>query len=176
LTVAGPRPHILLLALGNDILGDDAVGLLAARELSEGLKEQIDVKESSTAGFGLLDLLSGYDKVLILDSVAGDTMSAGAIRLLSVNEFTSHSVLSPHFIGLPELTKTARALDIPFPQEIRVLVMNVSDPFVLREGLTKEVDGSLPAYVQQARRILDSWTQSETVPRRSVPIPNNPNS
>ncbi len=166
------RPHILVLALGNEILGDDAVGLLAARALSGDWKGKVEIKEASTAGFGLLDYLSGYDKVLILDSVAGDLKNAGTIRFVSAREFSSRSVYSPHFIGLPELTETAYALRIPFPSQIELLVMNVSDPFVLREGLTKKVAQKLPAYVEQARRILATWTQPESALGEPSPIEN----
>lgn len=148
---------ILLLALGNDILGDDAVGLLAARQLSELLSGRIEIKEASTAGFALLDYLSGFDRVLILDSVVGDKAAAGSIRKISVNEFSTQSVLSPHFVGLPELVETAQSLEIPFPSEIKLLGMTVEDPFVLREGLTKRVSERLPEFVKQARKILEDW-------------------
>ncbi len=163
--MAGFHSRILLLALGNEILGDDAVGLLAARELSGDWKGKVETKEASTAGFGLLDYLSGYDKVLILDSIAGEQKNSGTVRLISMSEFSPHSVYSPHFIGLPELADTAHALGIPFPAEIKLLVMNVCDPFVLREGLTKKVAEMLPDYVERARKILLSWTQVENRPQ-----------
>ncbi len=164
--MAVAQPHILLLALGNEILGDDALGLLAARQLSTEWNGKVEIKEASTAGFGLLDYLSGYDKVLILDSVAGDAKTAGKVRLISTGDFSSHSVSSPHFIGLPELIETAHVLGIPFPTDIKLLVMSVADPFVLREGLTRKVAGKMPEYVEHARKILASWTRDEDMQRR----------
>ncbi len=151
----------LVLALGNEILGDDAVGLLAARRLADEWKGRVEIKEASTAGFGLLDYLSGYDRVLILDSIVGDSGSAGTVQLMTPSDFSPGSVSSPHFVGLSELSEAARALEIPFPTEIKLLVMSVTDPFVLRESLTKEVADALPKFVESARRILTSWAASD---------------
>ena len=61
------HPRILVLGLGNDILGDDAVGLLAARRLRAFLPASVDVLEAAGGGIGLLDVLEGYDCALLLD-------------------------------------------------------------------------------------------------------------
>lgn len=161
---------ILLLALGNDILGDDAVGLFAARQLSEELDGFVEITEASAAGFALLDYLSGFEKVLILDSVVGDESAAGMIREISVGEFSAQSVLSPHFVGLPELIETAHALEIPFPTEIKLLGMTVEDPYVLREGLTKRVSEKLPEFVEDARRIIEGWIREPASVVRSAGV------
>jgi len=48
--------RILLLALGNDIMGDDAVGLVAARALKNEFSDGVDIVEASVAGFRLLEI------------------------------------------------------------------------------------------------------------------------
>ena len=47
----------VVLALGNDILGDDAVGFHAARSLRSEPWEGVDVVETGEAGLALLDHL-----------------------------------------------------------------------------------------------------------------------
>src|SRR3990172_3705635 len=71
--------RILILALGNDIMGDDAAGLIAARELKKVFGSAVDIFEVSSAGFSLIDILEGYRKVLILDSIPSGNKSEGSI-------------------------------------------------------------------------------------------------
>ncbi|MGB2852819.1 MAG: hydrogenase maturation protease, partial [Dehalococcoidia bacterium] len=60
----------LVLGLGNPILSDDAVGLRVVEEL-EGRVDQQEVKlvETTVAGLGLLDFLTGHDRAIIIDSI-----------------------------------------------------------------------------------------------------------
>lgn len=152
-----PTNNILVLALGNDILGDDAAGLIAARELDKRFREQIEIIEAPVAGFALLDFLAGYERALILDSVIGTATTQGTVRELMVEEFRSQSFSSPHYVGLKEIMELARCLDIDFPSKIRILSIEVSDPFVLHEGLSTALVSQIPHFVDEAARILQSW-------------------
>jgi hydrogenase maturation protease len=143
--------------LGNDILGDDAVGLVACRELGKRFQEQIDFVEAPVAGFALLDYLAGYKKVLILDSIVVPPNKVGSVRELAVDDFRDQSFSSPHFVGLNDVIQLASRLQIDFPSEIRILAMTICDPFVLREGLTLAIQTQMTRFVNDAERILRSW-------------------
>jgi hypothetical protein len=66
----------LVLGLGNDILADDAIGLLAVRALRPSLDDAVDVEETSVHGVALLDLLTGYDHAVLIDAVRTGTTPA----------------------------------------------------------------------------------------------------
>lgn len=152
------RAHdILLLALGNDIMGDDAAALVASRKLGRRFGDQIDILEAPIAGFALLDFLAGYRKVLILDSVVGIANAQGTVRELLPKELAPAAFTSPHYVGLPDVLALAEKLEIDFPDVIRILVIEISDPFVLREGLTPILDSHIPDFVDKAERILEDW-------------------
>ncbi len=155
--------NILLLALGNDILGDDAAGLIASRELQKQFPDHLHVVESPVAGFALLDYLVGYDKVLILDSVVGDRNSQGSVHELSVKDFAEQSFSSPHFVGLRDVIELANRLDVQFPTDIRILAITICDPCVLREGITEELEQQLPRLVNEANTILRSWIPASSM-------------
>ena len=60
----------LVLGLGNPILSDDGVGLRVARAVESQLSQQeITVMETSMGGLSLLDLLTGYDRAIIIDAI-----------------------------------------------------------------------------------------------------------
>ncbi len=148
------RVKTVVLCLGNDILGDDGVGIEAARLLRDRVRGGTEVKESSEAGLALLELLEGYDSALILDSVMTGLRSPGVILEMSRDDFRKITAPSPHYAGLPEVLAMAEALDLRFPREIRILAMEVADPHVIREGLSTEVAAALPAFVDRAVQML----------------------
>jgi hydrogenase maturation protease len=149
--------NILLLGLGNEIMGDDAVGLLAVRQLREVFQNQFDVIEAQIAGLALLDLMQGYDKVLLLDSIATGKSPPGSIRELSGLEFQENVTYSPHYAGFEDVLQLAKLVGIPMPSEIRILTIEVHDPFVLREGLTPSIGQQLGQFVGRAQSILQDW-------------------
>ena len=60
----------LILGIGNSIRGDDAAGIEVVKRLRQnGLLSEIDIKETSEAGFNILFLMLDYDRVIIVDSI-----------------------------------------------------------------------------------------------------------
>jgi hydrogenase maturation protease len=145
---------ILLLGVGNDILGDDAVGLLAARALRDEFQDTVDIVEAAMGGLQLMELLEGYKKVLILDAIVTAEHPYGTILELSKEEFKHTVAIAPHMVSLPESLQLAEELGIPFPDEIRILAMEIEDPYELREGLSPSVAEALPEMVSRARLIM----------------------
>ncbi|HTX17528.1 MAG TPA: hydrogenase maturation protease [Bacteroidota bacterium] len=169
----GSAKHPLVLALGNDLLGDDAVGLYALRLLRESYGEQIDAAEAAGGGLELLDILEGHTEALLLDSITSTAFCAGTVLELSPEDFSNTAPPSPHFVGLPEVLGVAAALDLPMPRELRVVAMVVDAPCAFGDKLGEEVRQSLPFYLQSARSILDTWLAAEPNVNRenSVSVP-----
>jgi hydrogenase maturation protease len=161
--MTGTQNKILVLALGNDIMGDDAAGLIASRELKNIFEDKIDVFELASAGFALIDILEGYEKVLILDSVPAETGSAGKIKELTKDSFSNHISWSPHYAGLPEMIALAKKLEINFPEEIRIIVMEIEKSDIIREGLNPEIQEQIPEFVERSSAVLNKWLPKEAV-------------
>jgi hydrogenase maturation protease len=151
-------PRTLVLALGNDILGDDAVGFLAARELRAEFGEMADVVESGEAGLALIELMEGYDRAILLDAAMTGRYDPGTVIEFKPCEFSRLTAPSPHYAGLPEVLDLARRLELRFPTEIVILALEVVDPFTIRESLTPVVEAALPEYIRRAREVLAAWT------------------
>jgi hydrogenase maturation protease len=153
------RPSILVLALGNDVMGDDGIGLAAARELRERYGATADVVESGEAGLALLEILEGYERAVLLDSIKTGEHAPGTVLSIPRDAFREVTAPSPHYAGLPEVLDLARRLGVALPREIEVLAVEVNDPYTIREGLTPEVASALPRLVQSASAILDRWLE-----------------
>lgn len=146
----------LVLGLGNDLLGDDAVGLLAVRALRQGLPPdgETEVVETGLAGLALLDHFLGFDRALILDSICTGRVPAGTVSEIAPADLHAVEAPSPHFAGLPELLALAERLELPFPADVRILAIETADPYTLGAALTPAVAAGLTELVARAREIL----------------------
>jgi hydrogenase maturation protease len=153
------RNSALLLGMGSDILGDDAIGLLAARALREEFQQFMEITEAMTGGLKIMELLEGYEKVLILDAIMTKQYPAGSILELTKEQFKKTVAIAPHFVSLPEAIELAERLGIRFPKEIRILAMEINNPYQITEELTPAVKAALPEFVRRARTILLEWAR-----------------
>jgi hydrogenase maturation protease len=151
---------ILLLALGNDIMGDDAAALVAAQRLKAKGLEDVDVSETLEAGLALLEILSGYTRVLLLDTIVTGNHPPGTVLTLSQRDFTKVLGSSPHYAGLPEVIELARQLAIAFPLDIRVLALEIETPTDFSDTLSPMIQAAIPGYVEKAVAILKGWRRA----------------
>jgi hydrogenase maturation protease len=151
-----PR-RCLLLALGKDILRDDGVGIAAARLLREEFQEAVDIVEAAGAGLALLEILEGYDRVLLLDAIFTGYAAPGTILEFCREDFQKAAAPSTHYAGLPEVLRQAGSLGVEFPQELRLLALEVENPFEFHAGMSPFTRGALPGYVDRARQVLQDW-------------------
>ena len=59
---------VLLLGIGNELLGDDGVGIHIARYFEKQDLQVFDIKYAGIGGFHLFDYIEGYEKVIIVDA------------------------------------------------------------------------------------------------------------
>ena len=147
----------LVLGLGNELLSDDAVGILAARHLREALSEQADVIESSLSGVALMELFVGYDCAIIVDAVQTGEFPPGAIREFTPADLDRVLAPSPHYAGIPEILALARQLELDFPKDIRILAIEVADATTIGGGLSPAVAAALPDLIAKVRSQVARW-------------------
>ena len=147
----------LALAFGNDLLGDDGVGLAAARALKPEFRDSVDIVETSEAGLALLEWLEGRGRVLILDSITTGQRPVGTALEFLPDAFSSTASPSPHYAGLPDVLDLGQRLGFALPSEIRILAMEIDPAHAIRENLSEPVARALPAFVNRARSILAHW-------------------
>lgn len=155
----------LVLGLGNDLLSDDAVGILAARELRNQSPQQAEFVESNLTGLGLIDLLIGYRKAVIIDAVHTGRFRPGTVIELEPEDLDVIPNPSPHYTGLPEMIAIAGQLNLEFPDEIKILAVEVSDPFRLGGELSIPVADALDRVVSRAKSYLLRWENNVTLSR-----------
>ena len=157
----GPGPatgKVLLLGLGNDILTDDAIGLYVARRLREqaGDLPGVDIRETTEMGLALLDFITGYTTVLIVDSIQTGRAEVGTIHELEPSALEQLSGRTPHFVGVGETLALGRKLGLAMPEEVKIFAMEVADPFTLGTEMTPAVKAAAPGIVARVRVALEA--------------------
>jgi len=151
---------VLVLGLGNELLSDDAVGILTVRRLSEELKGQADFAESAVCGLALLDYFIGYDKAIIIDAIKTSQNPPGTVMSLDAEHIPPVAAPSPHYAGLPELLAISMELKIDFPQEIRIFALEVNDLHTIGGAITPAVVNGMGELVKVVARQLREWNMA----------------
>src|ERR1017187_1948872 len=149
-------PRLLLLGLGNDILTDDAVGLHVVHELQRELAghPSIDFRETTEMGLALLDFITGYRVVAIVDSIQTGKEAPGFLHELNDAVFNQMTGRTPHFVGVSETLALGKQLGLAMPEQVRIYAIEVEDPFTVGTALTPALQAALPGIVSRIRATL----------------------
>lgn len=164
----------LLLGLGNDVAGDDAIGPLVARALLVELEDVAEVVESSASGLALLEVLAGHDRAVVVDAVVTGRVPPGTITEMGLDEVGEVVAPSAHQAGLPELAAVAERLGLTFPSRTRVLAVEVVDPWTLGAGLSEPVARALDEVVARVRTLIRSWEEEAACTTTTLSRPSSP--
>ncbi len=130
---------VLVLGMGNPILSDDGVGIVIANAL-EGKVKGADVATSAMIGLDLLDAVTGYDKVYLIDAMCTRDGKIGEVKKISeeggagtMHLFTSHGI---HFFELMELGKRC---GLNMPEIGTVYGIEIGDNVSFGNSLTLEL-------------------------------------
>lgn len=146
-----PAPQLLLLGLGNDILTDDAVGLHVVRELRPKLAAHpaIEICETTEMGLALLDFITGYRAVVIVDSIQTGKAPPGFLHELDASALDQLAGRTPHFVGVSETLALGRQLGLAMPEKVMIFAIEVEDPFTLGTDMTPTLRSALPGIVER---------------------------
>lgn len=139
----------LVLGLGNPILTDDGVGIHIVRAVARrcSSNQSVVFAEASVGGLRLLDVIEGYDRLVLVDAIQTHANQPGTMHRLHPGDLKQslHSG-STHDLPLAEVLGLARhlGLRIPRDEEISIVAIEVEDVVSLGETCTPAVTRSIP--------------------------------
>jgi hydrogenase maturation protease len=169
--IAVPDSDILVIGVGNETRGDDAVGRIVAKRLKEKLGRYATVVEELGDGTRLLDLWRGSELTVIIDAVLSGA-EPGHIHRFDARESPLPAGLfhySTHSFGVPEAIELARAMN-QLPK--RIIVYGIEgECFDERANLSPTVELAaqelaelLTAEILQHQPLTISPTQTAAAP------------
>ena len=149
-------PRILVMGLGNVLVGDDGAGAWAVERLrcAWSFPPDVDVLEAGTPGLELVGRLAASDTVVVLDALRAAGIP-GEVRIYdgaAIVESPDVRISTPHDPGLKEaLLLLEFSGEAPARLYLVGVVPQRVEPGV---GLTPAVDAAVPRMVDAAVGLL----------------------
>jgi len=160
----------LVVGLGNPILTDDGVGVKVAyaveEELGPNIPENITITEASVGGLRLMELMIGYDRVILVDAImTSNGHDYGHIHELSLEDLrhitpTEHSA-SAHDTSLVTALDAGERLGLHLPKEFEIIAVEVENVMDFSDEPTPAVAASIPKVTEM---VLDALRKKEMIP------------
>lgn len=141
----------LILGIGNDIMGDDAAGIHVARELTLLLEPgQADVRETGVTGLNLIEMISGYDRLIVADAILTSRKTAtGKIHRLELKDLReTDGSISPHEAGLRNTIELGKKI-FPgrMPSVVIIFGIEIQDVAEISVEMSPTVKAAIPQAV-----------------------------
>jgi hydrogenase maturation protease len=154
--------NILVIGLGNPILGDDGVGWVVAREIESHINEHgdnIEVDYLSLGGLSLMERLIGYKNVILIDSLTTGKHPQGTVITFTLEDLvdlSSGHTTASHDTSLKTALITGRQLGAALPAEndIHVVAIESQHVYDIGEGLTPPIVAAVLTATQQVLSLL----------------------
>jgi len=154
----------LVLGIGNPILGDDGIGFHIVQELAKEIKDKnIDVKDTSVDGLNLLELIVGYDKLIVIDAIMTEDEKVGEIYRLKPEDAgePARSTISSHHLNLATTVEIGKKLFAEqIPEEIIVFAVGTQEVAKVTEEITAKVKEAIPRVINL---VLEELSLTEAV-------------
>ncbi len=119
--------RVRVLGLGNELLADDGIGILAALETGRRFGGAIDVVCSGTVGFDLVEELGTGPCAIVVDAVVTGSAAPGTLHLLTEAGIDAAPGGAVHGMGLPDALAAARRLGLTVPRLVIIIGVEVAD-------------------------------------------------
>jgi hydrogenase maturation protease len=174
---AGPTR---VLCLGNELISDDALGIVAARWLCRRLAVAgtpvppgpsldpavtvrafelprvgpVEVVETALTGMYLLEAVVGASRLIVVDTVVTGATDPGTVLELNERDLAGPRGGSPHYIGLLETLDLARALGLDVPADVVFVAVEAGDYMTVGGEMTAPVRAAVPVVVERAMALI----------------------
>ena len=154
----------LVLGMGNPILCDDAVGIKLARDFRRVAEPDAGVDyivDCSVGGLNLLDLVTGYDRLIVFDSIRGGGEPPGSWYQMTGESFREtmnlNNVHDANFTTALELGRMMKAR-VPRPEDVHIFAVEIADNTTFSERMTPGLEAAYgdlgPQIVRRALALL----------------------
>ena len=158
--VMAVNERILILGIGNILMGDEGIGIHTIKMLEQvQLPPKVDILDGGTAGFDLMGWLQDRKHVILIDATMND-QPAGTIALLRPRfskDFPNS--LSAHDIGLRDLIEGMHLLGKA--PDIHLFTVTIKEITPMTLELSEPIQACLPELKARIFELLEHLSKEE---------------
>jgi len=140
--------NTLVLGLGNPILTDDGIGVYVVRAVAARWSgEGVEFQEACVGGLRLLEVIVGYDRLILVDAILTPDGAPGQIHRLSTDDLRkSLHAGSTHDLSFQGALAWGRQIGMALPPDdaITIIAVEAEDVLTFGEALTPALTAALP--------------------------------
>lgn len=163
------RPLLVIIGLGNPILGDDGVGWRVAERVERRIQtdilpddrpdigRDIRVECSGAGGLSLMERLIGCSRAIVIDAIVTGTRPPGTVTTSPLDDlptWVKSYTASSHDVTLKDALEIARRLNVKTPERVDVVAIEISPTYTFSEQLSERVCLAVPAAEQMVMDII----------------------
>ena len=157
------RKKILVLGIGNYLMGDEGIGVHIAEQLMDEPWLNADVVDGGTGGFYLLDYFERYENIILIDATL-DNNPPGTIRLIRPRFSEDFpQAMSTHDIGLKDMVRALQLMG-KMPN-IHLFVVTIESLQQQGIELTPEITGVMDELKEKIHSLI------KTISRETKELP-----
>jgi hydrogenase maturation protease len=153
---------VVVIGLGNPILGDDGVGWRVVDALEARHREAIDgirVERAALGGLALMERLVGAQRAILVDAMETGTAPIGTVTCLRLDDVgcrPAGHLDSVHDTPLTVAIEAGRALGADLPDDVSVVAVEAHRIDTFSDFLSPDVEAAIPAAVDAVLRLLEA--------------------
>ena len=175
--IAVPAP-ILVIGLGNPILGDDGVGWRVAEEVkrrisnlqSPVVEERLEIRDWSVevdcvslGGLSLMERMMGYDHAIVIDAVTTGRQAVGSVTCCALEDLPDRSAghtTAAHDTSPQPALRVGRAMGAHLPDRVMVVAVEANAAYDFSEALSLPIADAVP---RAATMVLGLLKECESI-------------
>jgi len=142
---------VLILGIGNTIMGDDGVGIHVVRELAKKIhNKKIEIREATMDSLNLLEFVPHHDRLIVIDAIMVHDKKIGEIYRLKPENFDAlkaPSLLPHQFNLITTLDIGNKIFPSEMPRDVTVFAIGAHEVTEITEELSPEIEKAIPQVV-----------------------------
>jgi len=137
--------------MGNTILCDDGVGIYVVREAARQCqRDDVIFAETSVGGMRLLDVIAGYDRIIMVDAIKTADGKPGDVYRLHPGDLPTLHAGSTHDLSLIGALALGRGMGMRLPadEDFVIIAVEVEEVWTFGEACTPAVTEAIPRAVE----------------------------
>lgn len=160
--------RLLILGMGNPILGDDAAGLHALAKAQDALPDHTSVtfKPADSSGLDLISEIEGFDAMIVVDACCRPGTVPGNVNCMKAKEIDhcSQNIHSSHYAHLPSTLELGRWLGYRTPDLLGVVAIEVPENSMeFGFQLSPEVADAIPQASKMICSMAERFLETSTL-------------